>query len=123
MRELVYSTNTEFAKKFGNHNQAPPNLKEIKEDYFFNQFLTFPPDYTMYKQVHGHPSFDYLPLHMYIYSDGSGVAIGEVNSGRVYFQFATCQHQYENVAEESRMCYHVSKCKLCGYKQAIDSSD
>jgi hypothetical protein len=34
-----------------------------------------------------------------------------------------CKHEYVKDTVKSRMCYHVSDCKLCGYHSEIDSSD
>jgi len=118
------------AEQYGRFNNCPPNLKEISDDEFFRMLTMGTPSYMMYKQCFDHSVYSWLGLHMYIFYDGNGVAIGElptVHNGtyrdRKFYSFALCEHKWESVPEESRMCYHVSRCKKCDIKRTIDSSD
>ena len=132
MYNLVYGDQEDqktFEKKFGRYNDAPPNLKEITQDEFFHVLSTYSPEQQAYKQVMDDPRFDpVMNLHMYIYSDGSGVAfttewLPEKGLGvweQKFYSFAVCEHNYEVTL--SRMCYSELRCTKCGHQTSIDSS-
>lgn len=133
MYKLVYADRKEqeeFEKKFGRYNFAPPNLKEISQAEFFRA-LDFSPVAVSHKQIM--ESYDpsikgYMNLHMFIFSDGSGV--GYTNDWQygktpewkqTFYKFAVCEHEYKCTL--SRMCYSEYLCTKCGHTYAVDSSD
>jgi hypothetical protein len=98
--------------------------------------MTYSPQFEEYRQMM-HP-FGKEPewdsrmktefARLFHYSGGSGIAMVRrvkncQHTRPAFYQFAACEHVFEDVRNESRMCYHVSRCIKCGYKTAVDSSD
>jgi hypothetical protein len=129
---------------WADQNTLPQPLREITQDKWFKlgicghesegevfyQGLQIPGEYhrplggwachiRMYytyalvdAHVYGHPH----PVGTFVPGHGAfGYTIR-------YFQLG-CVHTWREIQEESRMCYHVYVCNLCGMRRSIDSSD
>lgn len=112
----------------GHFNHAPSPMVEISEQDFWKQFSAFGIGYAQeFLQVESLPDVKegwLKSIKIFWYND-HGIAIYTPWDGTKYnprFFKIGCKHEYE-ATNESRRCYHVSVCKLCGTKQAIDSSD
>ena len=122
--------NDDMVKKhremFGRYNDYPPNWKPISDEDFWDIFLRA----SVWKQEFRQMLRDDEPMveaMLYFYFDETGLAIvseptKDFHRKPKFFRFAFCEHEMVGVPEESRMCYHVTRCKKCGYKDAIDSS-
>lgn len=137
MYKLVHAEREEeqaHEKKFGRFNDFPPNWKKITQEEFSRVFFTRPYELEEYRQLilmHGKPAKE---ARMFFYEDGTGVAIVRhpYTGGMTFFAFAACEHEYEALSQEQCRkegiyhggnCYHVSRCKKCGYTYAVDSGD
>lgn len=65
-----------------------------------------------------------MPDHVQKPVIGKGITVDrhEWTTFALRFFRIGCQHNWIDIPEESRMCYHVSKCSKCGQRSAIDSS-
>ena len=121
-------------KEFGGYNHLPPNFKEITPEEFAQcDFFVYRIDMIESRQPYG-PNDKRAAqlkvdagtsLRLFYMNNTTGFAIGhDYWAKRLrFFRFQLCEHTFKGVPEESRMCYHVSVCTKCGYRQAIDSSD
>jgi hypothetical protein len=140
---LTKDEQQEFRDQFGSHNDFPPNWNEITAQQFFKRWFTYSwstidwrqmlyPRETLaefYDKIDAPPNRRHvITARLFVYNDKTGIAITQGYDGSTYnpryFEFGVCMHKnMVAIPEESRMCYHVSKCADCGYKRSIDSSD
>ena len=141
LQKLTYVDNPEVVLQgYGGYNDAPPNLREIKaKEFAQSMFFIYSPEYVEYRQVDpkqvGPREKYFLDLRLFYMHDGTGFALAhDYWKGRVrYFRFGKCMHEATeelspqearaNGVEHWGMCYHVYKCRNCGYTYAVDSSD
>jgi hypothetical protein len=129
-------------KRYGGYNDFPPNWKRCAPEDFWGTFVGGCPRLVEFRQMLEPKSvFNKLPKNtygqrtvrnakLYFYNDGTGLAlVSDYDYAKsqhrkpLLYKFAACEHEYEGVPEKSAMCYHVSRCKKCGYEYAVDSSD
>lgn len=119
--------------EYGGYNDAPPNFKEITEKEFAqSHFFTYSPEATNTRQITDFEGeTQMLPVTLFFFFDGSGVGMSSNYKKVRYFKFDLCEHDYEELsyikAKElglmhHGMCWHVLKCKKCGFVQSYDSS-
>lgn len=123
-------TRDEFEADYGGYNDLPPNFKEISyQDFIDSQFFTYTPRLVDTRQAYekdseGRNVGSYRGLHLYLFGDGTGIAIEKYwDSGwkLKYHKFAKCEHEFTE--QEVGRCLHEYKCKKCGYTETVDSSD
>jgi tRNA U34 2-thiouridine synthase MnmA/TrmU len=124
-------TQDKFREDYGGYNDLPPNFKEITyQDFIDSQFFTYTPQLIDNRQAYnvdkkGNRVGNYRGLHLYLFGDGTGIAIEKYyDNGKwalKYHKFAKCEHEYTE--KTIGRCLHEYKCKKCGYTEEIDSSD
>jgi hypothetical protein len=129
-------------KNYGSFNDPPPNFIEIKEEEFSkSKFFSETIMHIEYRQITRFKTDDVdlknvlsSGVKLFYFYDGTGIAIGSnYQKKKVYFfKFAKCFHKYEEMSQEwcrknkvehLGRCYHVYKCKNCGFLESADSSD
>lgn len=121
------------------YNHAPKDWREVSEKEFAqSKFFSYTPSAIEFRQImydfDGNKIEDMLSVHLYLFHDGTGVAMaGDYWKGKVrYFKFG-CEHDYKeysakyaidhNLPYESGRCMHNTICEKCGNVWCYDSSD
>jgi hypothetical protein len=110
-----------------NYNKVPENLREISEEDFYHIFFTRCPTHRGFKQIWPQHSDlvkslkkGLMTLHLWVYCDATGIAIGEWSAkDKMFFAFG-CEH--ENTHEIIGNCLHRYTCVKCGHVSVVDSS-
>lgn len=131
VRDPVYVTpdqNREHLKKFGGYNDFPPGWKEITEDEFWHKFMLYSWDREEYRQMMDRENLKsgVVDARLFFYNDGSGIACTrEAKNASItrprFYRFALCEHDYETVRRGR--CYSEHRCRKCGHRRTLDSSD
>lgn len=127
-----------------NYNHPPANFREVDEDWIarYSRFRIYGFKYIWYSQIfididkpQDMKNQPLIGMHFFGDDSSEGIAIYTDYCGEKkirYFAFAGCFHDMEGLSQEEcrkqgiyhgGRCYHVSKCKKCGWVSAYDSSD
>ena len=129
-----------ITKMHGKYNLPEP-FEEITESDFIHYFPVCPPRFIEYRQV---MVKGYLDCDIYWFGEYAIAIVfptdwtidNRLHSGirykkRLKFFYVGCKHEYEELSpKEAAMygikhfgcCWHVVRCKKCGYIMAYDSS-
>jgi hypothetical protein len=122
-------------QKNAHYNDAPPNLRMITaEEFAQSHFFTYTPQLVESRYIlnkvpkavkKARGKEDAFTLHMFWMHDGTGYGFEQDYWGKkvIYYTFAVCEHDFVEIGNDGKRCYHVYECKKCGYQEAHDSSD
>lgn len=131
----IHALNAEQTQEYswlGHPNDAPPNLREITEDEFWQTFGgAYSPLFKFHRYVtRGLPVLGReraVDLELWMYQGGRAIGwVRNVVSARaarpvMYVECFQCEH--EMVSRRVGRCLHEYKCSKCGYQHTVDSSD
>ena len=113
--------------RFGGFNDYPPNWVEVTESELIRGgMMIYAEQYQEFRQMFRRDgnSEKMIAATLYFFPDGSGYAIETDYEARKfrYYMFAACLHEFgEDLGK--RVGEHIYKCRKCGYRKEIDSSD
>lgn len=117
----------------GGFNDVPPNWRKITADEFANKLNHREWDKIEFRQMHGKPFTVATDGQLFIYSDGTGIAVCQVwskkyNMYKGRFYAFGCEHTWKSIPWRKEFGPHFScntayKCKRCGKVEILDSSD
>ena len=112
----------------GGYNDAPPNMRDIDEDTFFNELTTWAWSLYDSRQVTNkeQPLSGFRKMQLWLHGNGDGIGfwcerVSPTEFKRHYFRFGPCVHRYQETMRAR--CYREMRCVNCGHRTAIDSSD
>jgi hypothetical protein len=127
-----YSLNAEeraaHERKWGGGNDFPPGWRKIEEAEFAqSDFFTYAPELVEFRQmINRKDNKPAMSAHLYFMWNGRGYSIvNDFWAKKVsYFAFG-CDHDYERDPEYKPAfnCDNGFRCKKCGHKFSVDSSD
>lgn len=121
--------------KWGGRNEYPPGWRKLSEAEFAqSNFFSHAPDLVEYRQMLKdrspnlrEPMPDHaVSAHLQFLWDGTGYAIvNDFWGKKVSFYAFGCDHDYEGDPDykPDGACMHGYRCKKCGHKWVVDSSD
>lgn len=122
--EMTEAQRMAHDENFGGFNDVPPNWREVTEgEMTDHRIFEQVPRAVQFRQMRVGEGRPLLSTQLYFFDDGSGYGRAVDYAARHirWFVFARCLH-VEEVIETGRS-HTVYRCKKCGCKRCVDSSD
>lgn len=109
-----------WLQKRGDFNTMPEPFKQIPEEDFWKEFMTWPAFYQEYRQIRNLPEISGFADTKIFWLAFCAVAIVQVEPGNLLFFRIGCHHEWSETKIGN--CLHRRVCNLCGWATEIDSS-